>query len=240
LVQSQPNTGKWWTLGALVAVLVGNAAPLLAVYLWDWHPSTVLLIYWIETVIIGLLTTVKLLLALPGYRPQPGRRVRYQQKSGGNSRSFETGEASRLWIVPSFVLIYGGASALVLFIGAALLGRKVDLADMFREMTADWRQWLPLLGMLLVEHIADFFRDFFRGPAWVRSDPIFHAWRPAGRFVLFYLLILAGAMLLQFFSAHAVVILFVALKLIGELCNVPFGEVRWERTPPLAESDDDG
>ncbi len=209
----------------IVALLAGNLIPVLGVLVWEWDTFLLFFVFWIETGLIGGFTLLKMALALPGYRPRPGHFVTYRQAAHGSTRSFTVAEVSRLWILPAFVLGYATAMVFTAVLGVTLLRLETDLAALQHHASAVGLA----MALLLVDQGIAFWRDYFGGPEWARSDPVFHMWRPLGRFALFYFLLLFGAPLAMATGKSAILAVFVVFKTIGELFSVPFASSNWTR-----------
>lgn len=214
----------------VLLLLVGNTVPILGVVFWGWSSFVVLFIYWLEGGIVGLFTLLKIVLALPRYQPMPGRHVRYKQEAEGSSRSFQVAEMARIWVVPAFVLGYGAAMALfALAVGWLFYPRAFNqgvgtaVAKMWAELGPHRHELITALVLMLADHAAQSYRDFFGGPEWARADPVFQMWRPFGVLVMLYFLWLVGGFLVTTFETPAgVLVLFVLLKTLGELFTMPF------------------
>jgi hypothetical protein len=148
--------------------------------------------YWLEGAVIGLFTLLKIACALPGYDPVPGKSVTYERKGKGVSASFTVTPVSRGSIIPKFIGIYG---ILMLFYGLALfvfLAREMTFDGAIARLRAVSSGLLTMVLVMLAWHAWAFYSDFIRGPAWARSDSMFHYARPFGRFILLHLIVVIG------------------------------------------------
>lgn len=224
----------------VLLLIAGNAIPIVGVVFWDWSGFVVLFLYWLESGIVGVFTILKIVLALPRYEPVPGRQVNYKQDAGTSSRSFSTAEMGRFWVIPSFVLGYGAAMVLfALAVGWLFYPRDFNggigdvIARMQAELVPHQRELIAALVLMLFDHAAQSYRDFFGGPEWARADPVFQMWRPFGFLVMLYFLWLVGGFLMATFKTPGgVLVLFVVLKTLGELFTMPFTpQKHWRRIP---------
>lgn len=226
------------TLFQAALIVVTNVIPLVGMFAFGWDLFPVLLLYWLETCAIGVFTLVKIMLALPGYRPVPGRSVRYWRQGKDSSQSASTTEVKRKWAIPpTFVLIYGG---MMLMYGAfiiSLIGGKQSAAAALESLSVFPGGVVLVVSALCVEHAVAAYFDFFGGPAWARSDPIFHFIRIfPGRFLLLHMVVILGGVATHLFSLpRLTMVLFIVLKLCGDLLSLALASAgAWRRTPPLA------
>ncbi len=204
----------------LLAVALVNLIPIAGVLWLGWDAFTVVFAYWMEGAVIGLFTLLKIIWALPVYDPTPGKSVTYERKNKDVSASFTLTQASKATIIPKFIGIYGGlmlfyAIFLVLFLGG---DRTIDAAA--ARLKGAFPALLTMLAAMILWHTCGFYSDFIRGPAWARSDPMFHFARPFGRFILLHLLIVFGSIITFAFSLPwSYLGLFILLKSLGDMMS---------------------
>lgn len=227
------------TLLQAALIVVTNVIPLVGMFAFGWDLFPVLLLYWLETCAIGVFTLVKIVLALPGYKPVPGRSVRYWRQGKDSSQSASTTEVKRKWAIPpTFALIYGGMMLMYGVFIIGLIGGKHSAAAALETLSVFPGGIMLVVSALCVEHAVAAYFDFFGGPAWARSDPIFHFIRSfPGRFLLLHLVVILGGVATHLFSLpRLTMVLFIVLKLCGDLLSLALASAgQWRRTPPLAE-----
>ena len=53
--------------GAAVALVLANLVPLAGVLLWEWSVSSVVILYWFENVVIGVVNVLRMTMASPAF-----------------------------------------------------------------------------------------------------------------------------------------------------------------------------
>lgn len=211
-------------------VLLVNLAAVFGVVFVGWDGLVLLVVYWIETGLVVLFTFLKVVFALPGYRPVPGRKVTYSRTGPHSSRSFTVEEMGRVAVLASFLGLWGFFMGLY---GAFIV---VWFAKGLAAVAAlPWDELGWLVALMAGEHAYSSWVEFRRGPEWARSDPMFHFWRPMGRMAFLYLVIFPGAWLTGMLGlSNPVLVLFIALKIVSELLAiVSDSEGPWERRPSV-------
>ena len=187
------------TISAVVLVLV-NLVPVYGVLALGWDVFPVVLLFWLENVVVGVLNVLRLLVA----RPQEGASW-----------------AAKIFLVPFFCVHYGvftlvhGIFVIVLFSGAELgdaLGPDA-LATGVRETISTWEFGIPLL-LLAGSHLFSFVWNFVLGGEYRRSTLKEIMIRPYGRIVVLHLAILFGGFLTMSLGSPVwALLLLIALKI---------------------------
>ena len=162
---------------ASVWVLVAaNLVPLAGVLFWGWDVFPLLVLFWMENVVIGVLNALKMLLADPA---DPALW------------------AGKLFMVPFFCVHYGMFTAVHgLFVFARFGGKKydaqgLDVTEPALAVARDYGLWLPL-GVLVASHAFSFVWNYlYRGELRRVSLAELMA-RPYGRVVVLHVAILVG------------------------------------------------
>ncbi len=169
-----------WTL------IGSNLLPLAGVLFWGWDAFTILFLFWMENVILGILNFFRLLLA------------------GGGDRGERAG---RFFLAPFFLVHYGiftlvhGVFILVLcgpdspFLGGG--GRGPDPFELPAAAGAllERSGLLLSLAVLAGSHVLSFFRDYIGEGEYKTARPGELMIRPYGRIVVLHLAILGGGFL---------------------------------------------
>ena len=88
------------SVGAVVALLVANAIPLVGVLFLGWNVWTILTIYWLENGVVGVFNVLKMAKAA-GPEPTGAAAMLY------NGRPVVGGAAAKASLIPFFVMHYG-------------------------------------------------------------------------------------------------------------------------------------
>lgn len=189
----------FWRKPPVVAVLVINLIPAACVLWFGWSALTLLLLYWAENVVLGLINLVKMIVVAV---------------SGGVS-----GVLTGLFLIPFFLFHYGAFCAGHLFFAVMVVGGLSsggDPMESFALVWDDrWRYLAPLLAMTAF-HLAALVQ-WLRAGAW-RDKPLnLQMGEPYGRIIIMHVTILIGAVLIV--ATHqpaAAVALLAVLKTLFE------------------------
>ncbi|RZJ03392.1 MAG: hypothetical protein EON89_11775 [Brevundimonas sp.] len=197
----EPTRPSWRTIALIV---VGNLIPVVGVLAFGWNATQILILYWCENVVIGLMTLPRILTAQVV--------VRYPDRPGQIQLDNAIGKA----FLGGFFVVHYGIFCLVHGVFAVLLvsGAMGGTAD---SLTGVWSQtfgesgfrW-ALLGIVLV-HAVIFVREWVIGAGYRRSDPGTEMFRPYGRIIVMHLTVLLGAWGLAAVGAPAAAVLTLCL-----------------------------
>jgi hypothetical protein len=186
-----------------VWVLVGaNLVPLAGVLFWGWDVFALLLLFWMENVVIGVLNVVKILLADP------------------TDMALWAGKA---FMAPFFCFHYGMFTAIHGTFVFALFGGKtanasydaqgINVIEPALRAAGELGLWLPL-GVLVASHAFSFLWNYLYRGEFRRAKLAELMAKPYGRIVVLHLTILFGgfgAMMLG--SPVWALLLLIALKI---------------------------
>ena len=185
---SPDETPSRLKVSGLVLVLA-NLVPVYGVLALGWDVFPVMLLFWLENVVVGVLNVLRLLVA----RPQEGASW-----------------AAKVFIIPFFCLHYGiftlvhGVFVFVLFSGGGVMGDAGPFAggdpepfptsEVVRESISALGLGIPLV-LLTVSHLFSFVWNFLLGGEYRRNSLQEIMFRPYGRIVVLHLAILIGGFL---------------------------------------------
>lgn len=202
-------TGIWRSPAALGALLI-NIAPLIGVLAWDWKVGTLVVLYWLENIVIGVLNVARMVTS--GF---------------AHGRS---GIAAAAVLTPFFCVHYGlfcfvhGMFVMLLFgnggdaAGIAdpvsLVGRALSVAPNIGIILAIVAAWKASL----------FMAQFIGGGGYRRSNPADLFAAPYARIIFTHLAIFAGAFALSALGQPIIgVIVLIVVKAVfdavGELAE---------------------
>jgi hypothetical protein len=207
----------------LALIAATNGVLLVGLLALGWSPGTMAFLFWFEAAVIGAVTFIKVAASLPGdaagSTAGPGKSVTYLRppRPGGRTRvSSSVPRISPLAALPLFLLFYG---VLLLGYGALLLFslKNADYPALIRGALAADGVRLAM-AVMLGRQLWVFWRDYLRGPAWQRSDPTFHFWKPFGLAFVAYLAFFFGFLVLGWLDSPLVVlVVLIVLKAIAEI-----------------------
>jgi len=177
---------------SLLALLAANLVPLAGVLFLGWKVFPVVLLFWMENVIIGILNVLKILLAKPTEPP-----------------------IAKLFLVPFFCVHYGmfcfvhGIFVVTIFGGQGGAG---PVATGIRQV-ADLSSMGWALLALAASHIYSFAVNYIGAGEYHRAEAGQLLFQPYGRVVVLHVAILGGAFILAMLkSPVGGLVLLVVLK----------------------------
>ncbi len=219
------------SVGAIVALLVANAIPLLGVLFLGWNVWTILIVYWLENGIVGGYNVLKMLKA-EGDVETPTVTMTINGRPVAPSA---TASATKATLVPFFLLHYGifwavhGIFILTFPIFAGIgSGDFGTISEPFIPDTLPPGFTLPPeflppeagtgggssmtdgfdLGTVIVavialtiSHGASYYLNFIRGGEYQRVSPQAQMFAPYGRLVVLHITIIVGGMAISFLGA---------------------------------------
>ena len=197
-----------------VALIVANLIPVIGVLLYDWDVLSILLLYWTESVIIGVLNVARMLASDSGDvlqgvlaladRPIPDEVRNSMPKIGGSILKFI--------LIPFFVVhygmfCYGHLMAIVSIFG----GGGISL----RASTALFEYWQPTFWIAVVavfgSHLYSFMANFIGEGEYKRANLMLLMHRPYGRIVAMHIAIVLGAGLVMWLGTPLPMLLILIL-----------------------------
>jgi ssDNA-binding Zn-finger/Zn-ribbon topoisomerase 1 len=205
---------------SLIALIVANLFPLVAVLFFGWGLGDALVLYWLETLVIGCYAVLRILLAGPWtVNEETGQRL-----------------IIKLLVAPFFCLHYGffcafhGLFLLALFEHFELetLGDLTPVDDhvwpgppfnVVPAILANLDRWgETAVACLVVSHGVSFMRNYLGRGEYKSTFSFFEMFKPYGRIVLMHICLIVGAAaVLVFGSPVFLLILFVGMKLVVDL-----------------------
>ncbi|MFC5344551.1 DUF6498-containing protein [Brevundimonas staleyi] len=190
---------------AVAGVVAANLIPVFGVIFLGWDAVQILILYWAENVLLGLLTIPRLLVAS---RDKPG---------------------AALFLAGFFTVHYGLFCLAHLFFAMLLISDVVDQGGtMIGAFLAIVRQasfqWAVVA--LAVLNLATQIREWWWPGKWRGADPKTEMFKPYGRIFVLHLTVLIGAGLVLSLGGPAGAVLILCLmKAALELGLVAFGSV---------------
>ena len=166
-----------WKNPPVLGVLVVNLIPAVCVLFFGWSALVLLLLYWAENVVIGVVNVLKM-----GVTAVAGGLF---------------GILSGLMVIPFFIIHYGGFCAghglfVVAVAGGAFQG--ADPLETVKHVWADRWDYAVPLAAIIVYYLGDFVRWLHAGE-WKGVDVGSQMGDPYGRIIVLHIAILLGAVL---------------------------------------------
>jgi Family of unknown function (DUF6498) len=181
---------------SIVALVVSNLVPLLGVLFGDWSLFLLLVMYWIESGIIGAVNVAKMAMA---------RGQDSDTRSRITLRGMPSSAAGRLLLIPFFIFHYGifwvvhGVFVLTLpifmGIGSTIFAQPEGVPTFALEDlgTIEPRGVLIATAGLAISHIISFFVNYVGRGEYLTVSPGAQMFSVYGRVVVLHLTILLGA-----------------------------------------------
>lgn len=186
------------TPSALFLILV-NLVPIMGVFLFDWDVGTLLLLYWVESIVIGLLNIPKMLTA--------------------KGDTGKVGIGHRLFLIIFFCVHFG----LFCFGHYSFLSGFFETIPPLTELLS---QIMSLQGVLisalglLVSHALSMFLNFYGKGEYLTRAVGAQMFLPYGRIFIMHFVIIFGGILVEAFGAPIfALLLLVGLKIIVDLAS---------------------
>ena len=188
----------WARLGL---ILLLNLIPVAGVLWLGWDAGQILMLYWVENVIIGATSLIRILTARERPVPAPGSR--------------DTGPVG----VGCFFVVHYGVFTMVhgvftMILAARLIGGSGELWTLvFANPVFHW----AVLAAAVLQ-VVILIREWWSTGLWRRSSPMMEMFRPYGRIVVLHVTVLAAAWWLSETSAPAAAVLLLCImKAVVEL-----------------------
>lgn len=193
------------------ALIAANLVPLAGVLVWHWKVGDVVLLYWIENLVIGVVNVLKIALAEP-------QEITISKREGTGMKPGEMPFA-KLVLIAFFIVHYGafcGAHGTFLadfFPVRGPHGEHLGLGGLLRELLRD-PLVLAAIAALVVSHLVSFRINYIGRDEYRHVNIALLMMRPYGRiFVTHLFIIFGGFVLMALKSPAAAMALFVALKI---------------------------
>ncbi len=204
-------------------VLLGvNMIPVAGVLYLDWHVLDVLLIYWAENVVIGIINVFRMALAKEDRGTgDPRTDIELRKAIAADPERWETAHERvrrdrKITMIPFFILHYGVFSAGHLIFLFYIFDPSDDVPGFISVFGYDFSPVLIGIGAIAVSHLYSFFSNFIGRREFLHTSPKQLMQRPYGRVMALHVAIVAGGALVQTLGepVHLLVILVFAKTLL--------------------------
>jgi len=180
-----------------IVLILANLIPLLGVLLFDWNVLEILLLYWTESVVIGLINVLRMAGCqtdniLARFGPfTAGRKLPPELQQNMPPGAFR---AIKYFIIPFFILHYGGfcyghLMAVTGFFSTTGFqgGASASLAQVWH-----WDFWIAVVA-IGASHLFSFFNNYIGKNEYKHTSLFLLMQRPYGRIVAMHIAIVFGA-----------------------------------------------
>jgi hypothetical protein len=191
-------------------IIAANLLPVIGVFVWDWSPVEVFMVYALETVIVGLFTLLKM--GIAGIAQGPG-----DWHNAG-----KTTKQSAIFFMLFFLVHYGIFVAIQtgLFIRVSGIGSKYDVG--FFDFFIHWPRylgpdaWYMLIGFI-ISYGFSLIWNFLRTGQYKTVPMMLLMFQPYGRIFIQQVVVILGSMFLVFGAGKIFILIFAAVKIFFEV-----------------------
>lgn len=222
------------TMSSAIVLVAFNLIPLVGVLFWGWNVATLLVLYWVENGIVGILNVPKILLARGPADPSEGElRINGRvSTSNAGAAIFFLIHYGIFWVVhgifvfslPAFASFASGGfgdGSIQQLIPDGAGGYVLGSLDTTSSANVRWPDMTAVawgaLG-LAISHGSSFVVNYLGRREYLRVSPGRQMFAPYGRLVILHLAILLGAFVsLVIGSPVGALVVLVILKMIVDL-----------------------
>lgn len=184
-----------------VALILANLVPLGGVIWFDWQVFDILILYWAENVVIGVINVLRMITSQPslGILEVAEHRSGLQLSATQRARVAAVASRSRFFLVPFFVIHYGAFCwghymAVVSLFGEEL--QQTGGAPAGVSIVDAWQSplWLGVAA-IAISHLLSFYFNFIGSGEYQRTNIAQLMKRPYGRIIVLHVTVIAGGFL---------------------------------------------
>jgi hypothetical protein len=191
-------------------LIAANLLPVAGVWLWNWSPKEVFMVYAMETVIIGLFTLIKMGIVTAIRKTDTWYNGPSQTKQPG------------LFFMLFFLVHYGMFVAIQtgLFIQVSGFGKSLHRG--FFDFFLHWPQYLGrdayyMLAGFFISYGFSMYRNFIRTRQYRTISMMQLMFQPYGRIFIQQFTVIFGSMFLSFGAGKIFMLIFAAVKIYFEV-----------------------
>jgi len=206
--EEQEYATPWWRRASVIALVIANLVPAFGVLFLGWDVLRVMVLYWAENLVVGLMAVLRFLCAV--------RELR-----------------ARVLMIPFFVLHYGGfcyghgVAVLVLFgdgIRASLPAGPISIASL-ASLVVLLNLWFGILS-LLASHGYSFVRNFLGQREYKRANGLLLMMAPYKRVIVMHASVILAAVAINALDAPSAALVLMIFGKIGLDVHAHLGERR--------------
>jgi hypothetical protein len=185
-----------------LALILANLVPLGGVLLFDWQVYDVLLLYWAENVVIGVINVARMIVCKGGMIfPRDAEEQMKLSMTDTQATTMSLVSMSmvsrsiKFFLIPFFILHYGMFCFGHLSAINAIFGGELDAGSSLSQgIGVHWDSalWLAILAVFL-SHMISFFLNFIGKQEYQRTDLRQLMQRPYGRIIALHVAVVLGA-----------------------------------------------
>lgn len=191
-------------------LIAANLLPVIGVFLWNWSPYEVFMVYALETVIIGIFTLIKIGIATSVRKTDTWYN--------GPNRTKQSG----IFFMLFFLVHYGMFVAIQtgMFIQVSGIGKQYQAG--FFDFFLHWPSYLGkdawyMLAGFFISYGVQMYRNFIRTGQYKTAPMMILMFQPYGRIFIQQITVILGSMFLVFGAGKIFILVFAFIKIFFEL-----------------------
>lgn len=191
-------------------IISANLLPVLGVFVWDWSPLEVFMVYALETIIAGLFTLIKLGI------------VTVFRKTDNWYNAGKITRQSGLFFMLFFLLHYGMFVAIQtgLFVQVSGIGKKFHTG--FFDFFIHWPQYIGkdawyMLAGFAISYGFNLVWNFLQTGQYKTISMMQLMFQPYGRIFIQQVTVILGSMFLSFGAGKIFILIFAGIKIFFEV-----------------------
>lgn len=191
-------------------LIAANLLPVVGVWLWNWSPHEVFMVYALETVIVGIFTLIKMGIVTSVRKTDTWYN--------GPSRTKQLG----IFFMLFFLMHYGMFVAIQtgIIIQVSGIGKQFHIG--FFDFFIHWPQYLGkdayyMLAGFFISYGFSMYRNFIRPRQYQTIPMMLLMFQPYGRIFIQQVTVILGSMFLVFGAGKIFILIFAFIKIFFEL-----------------------
>ena len=193
------------SVGAVVTLIVANLIPLIGVLFFGWNVWMILIVYWLENGVVGVINVLKMAKAQGPDDPE-ATNWRVNGKPAN--------QMAKASLIPFFIVHYGifwlvhGIFVFTLPVFGSLESEteSVSMTTGFDPLT------IPLAVLALgISHGVSYWFNYIKGGEYLRTSASAQMFAPYGRLMVLHITIIVGGMAIAFTGAPAAAVAILVL-----------------------------
>jgi hypothetical protein len=169
-----------------IVLIVANLVPLFGVLFLGWRVFDVIILYWAENVVIGVINVLRMIACRPGLGLAQLTQEGSEPDLSDTQRRMvaRAAGAARFIVIPFFIVHYG----------MFCFGHFTAVTSLFDgELPVSWRSplWLGVAA-IFVSHLVSYWTNFIGSGEYKRTDLRQLMKRPYGRIIALHIAVIAG------------------------------------------------
>jgi hypothetical protein len=209
------NENKKWNISEISLIIV-NLIPLFGVLFLDWGIFSILIIYWLESAVIGFYTILKMILCWRPFNEKQTQLLDLDPKKP-ESAFLIMNLMAKTAFIPGFLILFGGYMFVHLMFILFFNGIE-SFKIMFQELSKIYLALIITSISLLVSHGISFYTNFIKNEEYKKTIIQKLWWSPYPRVIVMHLALIFGGIILLLTQIPAIFIsIFIFLKIIIDL-----------------------